>query len=75
MVTIHDGDAYSKGISNAFTFREYGGTVPVVAQVAKGQTDMASVLDQFDEAGPDGVFISIHQRGSASRTASHVRPR
>ena len=61
MVTIHDGDAYSKGISNAFAvaFREYGGTVPVVAQVAKDQTDMASVLDRFDEADPDGVFISL----------------
>ena len=61
MVTIHDGDAYSKGISNAFAvaFREYGGTVAVVAQVAKGQTDMVSVLDRFDEAGPDGVFISL----------------
>ena len=61
MVTIHDGDAYSKGISNAFAvaFREYGGTVPVIAQVAKGQTDMASVLGRFDEAGPDGVFISL----------------
>ena len=61
MVTIHDGDPYSKGISNAFAvaFREHGGTVPVVAQVAKGQTDMAAVLDRFDESDPDGVFISL----------------
>ena len=61
MVTIHDGDPYTNAISNAFAvaFRGYGGTVPVVAQVAKGQTDMAAVLDQYDEAEPDGVFISL----------------
>ena len=61
MVTIHDGDPYTNAISNAFAvaFRGYGGTVPVVAQVAKGQTDMAAVLDQYDEAESDGVFISL----------------
>ena len=61
MVTIHDGDPYTNAISNAFAvaFREYGGTVPVVAKVAKGQTDMAAVLDRYDEADPDGVFISL----------------
>ena len=61
MVTIHDGDPYTNAISNAFAvaFRGYGGTVPVVAQVAKGQTDMDAVLDQYDEAEPDGVFISL----------------
>ena len=61
MVTIHDGDPYTNAISSAFAvaFREYGGTVPVVAKVAKGQTDMAAVLDRYDEADPDGVFISL----------------
>ena len=61
MVTIHDGDPYTSAISNAFAvaFREHGGTVPVVAQVARGQTDMAAVLDRFDEADPDGVFTPL----------------
>ena len=61
MVTIHDGDPYTSSISNAFAvaFREHGGTVPVVAQVAKGQTDMTAVLARFDEADPDGVFIPL----------------
>ena len=61
MVTIHDGDPYTNAISSAFAvaFRENGGTVPVVAKVAKGQTDMAAVLDRYDEADPDGVFISL----------------
>ncbi len=61
MVTIHDGDPYTSAISNAFAvaFREHGGIVPVVSQVAKGQTDMAAVLARFDEADPDGVFIPL----------------
>ena len=61
MVTIHDGDPYTSAIANAFAvaFREHGGAVPVVAQVAKGQTDMATVLAQFEDAGPDGVFIPL----------------
>ena len=61
MVTIHDGDPYTSAIANALAaaFREHGGAVPVVAQVAKGQTDMATVLAQFEEADPDGVFIPL----------------
>ncbi len=61
MVTIHDGDPYTSAIANAFAvaFSEHGGAVPVVAQVAKGQTDMAAVLGLFDEANPDGVFVPL----------------
>ena len=61
MVTVHDGDAYTSAIANAFAvaFREHGGAVPVVARVAKGQADMATVLAQFSEADPDGVFIPL----------------
>ena len=61
MVTIHDGDPYTSAIANAFaaTFREHGGAVPVIAQVAKGQVDMAAVLARFDGAAPDGVFIPL----------------
>ena len=61
MVTIHDGDPYTSAISNAFAvaFREHGGTVPIVSQVAKGQTDMAAVLARFDEVDFDGVFIPL----------------
>ena len=61
VVTVHDGDPYTSAIANAFAvgFREHGGTVPVVAQVAKGQTDMAAILARFDAADPDGVFIPL----------------
>ena len=61
MVTIHDGDAYTSSIANAFAveFAKHGGAVPIVARVAKGQTDMAAVLARFEEAEPDGVFIPL----------------
>ena len=61
MVTIHDGDPYTSAIAKAFAieFGEHGGTVPVIAQVAKGQTDMAAILAEFDDADPDGVFIPL----------------
>ena len=68
MVTIHDGDAYTSALANAFTvaFREHGGTVPVIEEVTKDQTDMAAVLDAFDEADPDGMFIPLFPDAAAS---------
>ncbi|MCY4480426.1 MAG: branched-chain amino acid ABC transporter substrate-binding protein [Rhodospirillales bacterium] len=63
MGTIHDGDAYTSAIANAFAVevRAHGGDVPVIARVEKGQTDMATVLAKFVAAAPDGVFIPLFQ--------------
>ena len=68
MAAVHDGDPYTSALANAFAdaFRERGGTVPVVAHVSKGQTDMAAVLAQFSEAGPDGVFIPLFPAEAAA---------
>ena len=68
MVTIHDGDAYTSAFANDFAaaFRELGGTVPVIEEVTKGQTDMAAVLDAFDEADPDGMVIPLFPDEAAS---------
>ena len=68
MVTVHDGDPYTSALANAFAdaFRERGGTVPVVAQVSKGQTDMAAVLAQFSEAGPNGMFLPLFPAEAAA---------
>ena len=68
MVTIHDGDAYTSAFANDFAtaFREHGGTVPVIEEVTKGQTDMAAVLDAFDEADPDGMVIPLFPDEAAS---------
>ena len=67
MVTVHDGDAYTSAIANAFAvaFSGHGGAVPVVAQVAKGQADMTAVLARFGDADPDGAFIALFPREAA----------
>ena len=61
MVAVHDGDAYTSALAHAFAvaFRGHGGAVPVVARVAKGQTDMAAVLAKLADAGPDGMFFPL----------------
>ena len=61
MGTVHDGDAYTSAIANAFAveFRAHGGEVSVFARVEKDQSDMAAVLSKFDAAAPDGVFIPL----------------
>ena len=37
----------------------YGGEVPVIAQVAKGQVDMGAVLGKLAAADPDGAFFPL----------------
>lgn len=61
MAAVHDGDAYTGALANAFAaaFRGRGGLVPIVAQIAKGQTDMSAVLAELDAAGPDGVLLPL----------------
>ena len=61
MAAVHDGDAYSSALANAFAaaFRGHGGFVPIVAQVAKGRTDMSAVLAELGAAGPDGVLLPL----------------
>ena len=61
IVTLHDGDPYTTALTNAFgdAFRAVGGEVPVAAGIAKGQTDMTSVLAEFAAAGPDGIFFPL----------------
>jgi branched-chain amino acid transport system substrate-binding protein len=68
MVTIHDGDAYTSAFAKVFAadFHELGGTVPVIEEVTKGQTDMADVLDAFDKADPDGMVIPLFPDEAAS---------
>ncbi|MDE0538744.1 MAG: branched-chain amino acid ABC transporter substrate-binding protein [Rhodospirillales bacterium] len=61
MVAVHDGDAYTSALANAFAvaFRRHGGVVPIVSQVAKGQTDMSAVLAELAGAKPDGVLLPL----------------
>lgn len=68
MVAVHDGDAYTSALANGFAaaFRGHGGAVPAIAQVDKGQTDMAGVLAGFVDAGPDGIFFPLFPAEAAS---------
>lgn len=61
MVAVDDGDPYTTALVSAFgdAFAAVGGEVPVSARIEKGQTDMTSVLAEFAEAGPDGVFFPL----------------
>ena len=75
MGTVHDGDAYTSAIANAFAveFRARGGAVPVIARVEKGQTDMTVVLAEIAAAAPDGVFIPLFQSEAASLIQQAVK--
>ena len=61
MVALNDGDPYTMGLTIAFddAFSALGGAVAATAMVAKGQTDMTSVLMEFAAATPDGIFFPL----------------
>ena len=61
MAAVHDGDAYTSALANAFAiaFRGYGGIVPTIARVAKGQADMSAVLAELGAAKPDGLLLPL----------------
>ena len=76
VVTLDDGDPYTMGLTVAFgnAFRDLGGEVPVVSRIEKGTTDMAGILEEFAEAGPDGIYFPVfpaegaHFAGQAQET-------
>ena len=63
MAAVDDGDPYTTALVSAFAsaFRAIGGEVPVTSTIDKGETDMTAVLDEFAEAGPDGVFFPLFE--------------
>ena len=63
MAAVDDGDPYTTALVSAFAsaFRAIGGEVPVTSTIDKGETDMTAVLDEFAEAGPDGIFFPLFE--------------
>ena len=61
LVAIDDGDPYTMGLTVAFgnAFRALGGEVAATTTIAKGQTDMTSVLTEFAAAEPDGIYFPL----------------
>jgi branched-chain amino acid transport system substrate-binding protein len=61
VATIDDGDAYTRGLANAFrqAFVDLGGDVVLVAAVDKGDTDMQPVLTAVAASGAELLFFPI----------------
>ena len=74
MVAVDDGDPYTSALVSAFAsaFRAIGGEVPVTSTIDKGETDMTSVLAEFAEAGPDGIFFPLFE-GEGTPFAEQAR--
>lgn len=64
MAAVDDGDPYTAGLVSAFgdAFLGLGGEIAATARIDKGETVMTSVLSQFAEAGPDGIFFPLFDR-------------
>ena len=74
MAAVDDGDPYTSALVGAFAsaFRAIGGEVPVASTIDKGATDMTSVLAEFAEAGPDGIFFPLFE-GEGTPFAEQAR--
>jgi branched-chain amino acid transport system substrate-binding protein len=59
--TIHDGDAYTRGLTDTFaqSFSELGGEVVLATAVNKGDTDMRPVLAAVAASGAELVFLPV----------------
>ena len=59
--TIHDGDAYTRGLTDTFeqAFRALGGEVVLATAVNKGDTDMRPVLAAVAASGADLAFLPV----------------
>ena len=63
VATIDDGDPYTSGLTGAFktAFEELGGSVPAVATISRGDTDMVPALNHIAEGSLDGLFFPLFQ--------------
>lgn len=74
MAALDDGDPYTSALVSAFAaaFRAIGGEVPITSTIDKGETDMTSVLVEFAEAAPDGIFFPLFE-GEGTPFAEQAR--
>ncbi|MFW5635134.1 MAG: branched-chain amino acid ABC transporter substrate-binding protein [Thermodesulfobacteriota bacterium] len=61
--TIHDGDIYTRGLTEGFenAFQEMGGEIVLSAAVNKGDTEMQPVLTAVLDAGAGLLFFPLFQ--------------
>ena len=74
MAAVDDGDPYTTALVGAFAsaFRDIGGEVTATSTIDKGATDMTSVLAEFAESGPDGIFFPLFE-GEGTPFAEQAR--
>ncbi len=60
---IHDGDAYTQGLAEAFraAFERSGGTVTAFVGINKEDSDMVPVLTEVAAGRPEALFFPIFQ--------------
>lgn len=61
--TLHDGDAYTKGLVEVFQdeFEKLGGKIVIGTEVNKGDKDMRPVLSAVAESGAKLIFFPLFQ--------------
>ena len=61
VAVIHHGDAYTKGLAEAFrnAFERVGGRITAFVEVGQDATDFTSVLAEFAEGAPDALFLPV----------------
>lgn len=63
LATIHDGDPYTSGLSQAVaeTFADLDGGVVFQGAVNKGDTDMSSILTEIAVHQPDVIYVPLFE--------------
>ncbi|MCP4539341.1 MAG: ABC transporter substrate-binding protein [Chloroflexi bacterium] len=61
--TINDGDAFTRGTTNAFgqTFTKLGGEIVLDATINKGESNMRPVLQAVADSGAELLFFPLFQ--------------
>ena len=61
VAAIHNSDAYSQSLAEAFSasFRRLGGSVTGIAVVARDETDVTPTLAQLAEGSPEALFFPV----------------
>ncbi len=61
--TINDGDAYSRGLTDAFgqVFTELGGEIVLDATINKGESNMHPVLEAVADLDAELIFLPLFQ--------------
>ena len=61
VAVIHHGDAYTKGLAEAFrsAFERVGGRITGFVEVDQDATDLTAVLAEFADGAPDALFLPV----------------